>query len=209
MVASTDPPKDPAPGTEPPDKPMPEKPMADPSKPAAGGKFPEVVGSELAEAEAAFQEKYKDQIAAAPFDGDKAELAKTLVADAGAEGLDPTSQFVLLDQARQMAAAGGDFDLAMQAADALGEKFAIDVEETKVDILAEAVKKAETPEANADLTRMGMKLAEEFALAQRYDQALRAARWAKTTAGKAKDTELLKAANELYTLIDEEKKNAG
>ncbi len=101
----------------------------------------------------------------------------------------------LFVEARDLAAAGRKPNLAFEIVAAIDERYIIDALGMKIDVLAASQKSAgDDAEANKEVARLALPLADEAALAEKYPQASRLAAMALQTARKAKDAELLKEA---------------
>jgi hypothetical protein len=173
-----------------PDLPMPK------SEPSDGGKPKPPAGDALVKAQEAVRAKYKQQLAAAVFESDKAALAEKLQEAAIDDG-DAAAKYALLLEARDLAAAGQNPKLALVIVTLIDERFTIDALAMKIDALAAAQKAAaDDATANKQVAEEAMTLADEAALLEKYPQASRLAAMAVQTARKAKDPALLKDANE-------------
>src|SRR6185503_15544016 len=99
----------------------------------------------LKEAEKAVKELFKTEFAAKNA-SDRVTLAKKLLAQSETSKDDPATRYILLKEAGNAAATGGDLKLALSAADQTGKAFKIDVVALKSDLLQTAAKGAKSPE---------------------------------------------------------------
>jgi hypothetical protein len=167
-----------------------------PDQPSDGGKPKPPSGDALVKAQEAMRAKYKRELAAAVFEADKAALAEKLhVETETAEGLDDVGRYVLLLEARDLAAAGRRPKLGLVIVSAIDQQFAIDAWAMRIDVLAAAQKAADDDAAaNKELAELALAMADEAGLVEKYAEALRAAIIAVQAARKTKDAELIKQA---------------
>jgi len=125
---------------------------------------------------------------------DKAALAKKLVDNALRSGDDPASQFVLLQEARELASQAGDTDTALGAIKELSARFAVDAWTLKTPVLAALAKNAKRPEDWRSLARAYLALADEAAESEDFDAASKAVESAVSLSKKAKDVPLATSA---------------
>jgi hypothetical protein len=125
-----------------------------------------------------------------PAPSDRLALARKLIQQAIDTTDDPTARFVLLREARDVAAGAGDAELSFRAISILDVDFKIDAVALKHAILATVGKTARTPDEIKSLSGHFLKLATEAAEADEYDVAQQALTSASTFARNAKDIPL-------------------
>ncbi|MCI0460745.1 MAG: WD40 repeat domain-containing protein [Gemmataceae bacterium] len=141
--------------------------------------------ADLKKALALVQEVYKDEYAKAQKDPPaRNALARTLLVE-GRDTTDyPAGRYVLYQQARQLAAEGGDIPTALQAVEELAQAFALSPEEVfslKARSLFAATKATIAPEAYQSVVDSALLLLDEAAAIDDYE----AAEGLLTTAGAA------------------------
>ena len=140
-------------------------------------------------AEGLLKDIYKDEYARkAP--SDRAALARTMMKQSLETTDDAAARYVLLREAKDLALQGGDWDLSLKAADAIGKAFEDDALAMKSAILSAAAKGAKTPAEYLKLSQASTALSEEAAAANRFDVADKAAQEALSQAKLAKDPAL-------------------
>ena len=128
---------------------------------------------------------------------DQIALAKQLL-NRGAEAKeDPAAQFVMLREARDIAAAGGDVDTSMRAVDEMAKTFAIQPVPVKLAALAKATAAGKDPEVARAAARAYLALASEAIRGDDYESAGSAASKAEIAAKAAQDPLLPARAQEL------------
>lgn len=122
-------------------------------------------------------------------------LAKALLK----EGLEPTedttTRYVLLREAREIAAKAGDVKTAFRAIDEIGTLFKIDALKMKSSTLSQAAKKAKTPAELRSLASHYLSLAEDAGDADDYKTASKAAVSAAKLAKRLTDKSLIAKAS--------------
>jgi len=146
------------------------------------------------EAEKLIRDIFKDQYAKKD-PAERAALSRTLFKQAGETRDDANSRFVLLREARDIAAQAGDAHLAIEAIDALGREFEVDAVAMKTGVLATVAKTARTPEEVKSLASAYLGLADEAAAGDDYEAAEKAAAAAAGLARKAKELPLVSRAD--------------
>lgn len=73
------------------------------------------------------------------------ELARSFQKQAAETGVDPTRQYVLLREARELATNAGDFDVAFSIIDDTARLFTVDPDELKITVLANSMDRALIP----------------------------------------------------------------
>lgn len=141
------------------------------------------------EAEKLVREVFKDEYAKTQTP-DRLALARKLLKQAVETEDDMTARFVMLRDAREIAAAAGDADLAFRAISMLDGDFKIDALTLKHAALTAVGKSARGPDEIKSLSGYFLKLAAEAAGADEYDIAQQAMTSASTFARNAKDIPL-------------------
>jgi len=139
---------------------------------------------------------FKDEFAAAKTPAQQQEFAQTLLAKAAESTADRAEQFVVLEEARDLAIAGGDIGVAMRACDQLNATFDVDGLKMKLKAL-KAIGKGRLTHAQAKTlatTALGLigsaVAADDFAAAQALAEA------AQTAARAGGDKDLLRQVAE-------------
>jgi len=187
-------PSDPAPtpAAKPPDPPTP-KPAPPPEAPR---KQPVPDAAAQKEAEKSIREIYKAEFAKkAP--ADVAILAQKLYQQGRQEQNDAKARFVLLSEARDLAAQAGDLETCLAATDELGRGFEVDGVALKSSALNKMAANVRRPEVAAPLADAFCRLAEEAVGAENYDAAATAATKAEALARGAQDGVLAARAQDL------------
>ncbi|MBI1903454.1 MAG: hypothetical protein HYS13_20315 [Planctomycetia bacterium] len=147
---------------------------------------------ELTPVQSALQEQYKAELEAANSPAERVALAEKFDTASRAAGADAVTRYALYLAAREQLVAAQEAELACKLADTVAESFAVDAFSLKAQALADVAKGAESPESNKKLAELGLLIADEALLTQRYPAALRILRTAQAAARKAKDAELIK-----------------
>lgn len=153
------------------------------------------------EAQAAALEIIKDLFKtefAARKPEDRAAFAKKLLEQAGESANDATAAYVLYDQAVTMAAAVGDAEAALQAAEALGKRYQVDSLETQVTALTTLSRTVKTAQALKAVGERAASLTDEAITTDRYDVAKRFNSLTLSAARKSKDLSLVNRAQNRY-----------
>ena len=124
------------------------------------------------------------------------ELARNLLKNANEEEISPSMRFVLLSEARDLAAEAGDVSIAFTAIDTLDVAFEIDPIPMKTAALDSARKRARSPDQFRALTEGYLKAAEGELKADRYAAARGAASSAASCARRTGDPSLVEQAND-------------
>jgi hypothetical protein len=153
-------------------------------------------------AEKLIRDVFKDEFAKTS-PADRLALVKKLIEQALDTKDDASARFVLLREARDLAASLGNADLAFRAIDMLGVDFKIEALKMKHSTLAAASKNARTAEELKDLAAYFLKLANEAALADDYETAVQAVASSASFARRSKDLPLTAAADARTREINE------
>ncbi len=144
----------------------------------------------LKQIKATFQGEYK----AAQTPELKADLGKKML-NLAAESEDSAERFALLREALELAAAGGSPLLIGEAADQLASNFQVDSLELKADGLSRAANATNNAGAAREIARSALALLDGALQEKRAKPAGKLGQAALNAARKAKDAELVKAAN--------------
>jgi hypothetical protein len=174
----------PAPATPKPDAPPPPVPP-----PAPVPKAPEPDAAAQKAAEAQIRDIFKAEYARhAP--ADQQALAAKLLQQAVETKDDPVGRFVLLREARDLAAQAGDAATALAAVDRMAAAYAVDALPLKTAALAVAGRILRTPEAATQVAQAYLALAGEAEDADQYEAAAALASKAESAARTGKDAAL-------------------
>lgn len=154
---------------------------------------PEPAVAKQAEAEKLIKDVYKDDFAKRGPDERRA-LAKRMLEDAKTTK-DPATQFVLLQQAREIGAALADIDLSLAACGELGQRFVVDGPDLKLKALVTIKPAIKSPEANQAGGEAAMSLTDEAVAMDEFDVASKALDQAIVFATAAKNIQLASEAN--------------
>lgn len=150
-----------------------------------------------------FQQEY----AAAVTPEKKQALAVLLVKQASETADDPVACYVMLTEARDLAADAGDSPTFLQSLTDLSGKFSIDSVAMAADSLEQAAKRSRTPAGNALLARTALKLIDSALRDDQYPQAGRLASAGRDLARKAADAALLKEAVSRGKEVEDKRQN--
>jgi hypothetical protein len=138
---------------------------------------------------------------------DQAALAQKLLQKGAEANDDATSKFVLLREARDLAAAAGDADTAIRAAHEMGRAFAVDGPALKLAVITKMAPTIREPEAARTLAKSCIVLATEAVRVDGYDAALSTLAKGEALARVAQDatlaTRLADLKKEFASLKDE------
>lgn len=137
-----------------------------------------------------FKEEYSKKLPA-----DRASFARKLLKQAEETKEDPSSRFVLLIEARDIAAEAGIPDLSMQAVDLLSREFRVDAPAIRIATLATLEKNAKSLEDLKAVASYRLRLAEDCLGADDFDGAAAALGSASALARKVKDFGLVSRAD--------------
>jgi hypothetical protein len=162
--------------------------------------------AEQKKAETLLKEIFKDEYSRkAP--SDRLALARTMMKQASETSDDAAARYLMLRESKDLALQGGDWDLSLKAADAIGKAFEEDVLPMKGAILSTASRGTKTPAEYAKLSQASSVLADEAAAGNRFDIADKAAQEALSQAKLAKDPALaIKAEAKVKALAESKSK---
>jgi hypothetical protein len=147
--------------------------------------------AELQVAEAKVQEAYKSDLSGPKTPADKLAAAKKLLDQGLATRNDPAAMFVLLSRAAKLAGEAGNFDLAGDALDALGQRFVYETLAPKEAALTAAAKLAKSAPELRMLAESWRLLTEAAVARDRYEEAAKYAQQALSAARKTNDRPLV------------------
>jgi outer membrane protein assembly factor BamB len=148
--------------------------------------------AEASRGEEKVRARHKEEYARAGQDpAARLALAGRLLEEGQHMRVDPAERFVLLREARDLAAAAADPAVALQAADELARRFALDADDARAEALARAAAGVRTLEGGKAVIEAAQRLGDEAVDADRYEQALRLAASAEQAARRAKDLPLV------------------
>jgi hypothetical protein len=116
---------------------------------------------------------------------DRSALAVKLMKAADDASKDPASAYVLLHEARDVAASAGDVDIALGAIDALTSRFEVDGRALLVDTLTALGRQSHTPESAAAVANAALAAIVKAASVDDYQTVLRLSPVAESAATKA------------------------
>lgn len=137
------------------------------------------------------QEVFQDDLKAATDPASRARLAAELLQQAREIKDDPALRFVLLREAADVAARGGDIAVAFSAIEEVNKTFAVDALAQKAHALDAAVAEASTREAGKVLLDLTLPLVAEALDADNYAAARLLGQTAETAARRAKSPSLV------------------
>jgi hypothetical protein len=176
---------EPTPAPKPEPAPRPEKiPRVEPASPAKAGKLPVPDQAVQLRAEKDIKETYgADYAKHRP--ADMRALAAKLLGQAADPKEESASRFVLLREARDLAAQAGDSNRTLEAIDALSRLFALDdLLDMKTTALETAGRFATSPAACSALVENALEVVEEAVAADDFDRSLRLLKTAEAAAPK-------------------------
>jgi hypothetical protein len=139
---------------------------------------------------------------------DLQDLANKLLQQAGETMDDPTARFVLLREARDLAARAGDAELALKAADELVKNYAVDAGEMKAAVLEKVQPLTAGTQANQALAEDALSATTEAVDADNYAAALRLLKVAQTAAQKARSIGLAAQVQGRHKEVEQLQKEA-
>jgi WD40 repeat protein len=151
--------------------PAPDRPPEVVGKPPEPKKAPVPDEAKQAEAEKLIKDLFKEEYAKRK-PAERLALAAQLLDKAKESEDDPIARFVLLREARDLAAQGGDAAAVLTAIDELARGYAVDAFGMKVTALAVTARNANTPAANKVLAESYLVLSNEAVATDDFDAAL-------------------------------------
>jgi serine/threonine protein kinase len=163
--------------------------VSNPGNPA-DPRTPVPEGARLTEAEAAIRDLYKEDYKKVKH-SEMSAFADRLLEQADNAKDDPTTRYVLLREASDVAARAADADLAFKAIEALAHDFAVDGRTMKIVALEKSAREAHTPERSETLAETAVSLIEEATSADHYVEAVRLAKLAESAAYRSGSKSLI------------------
>ncbi|MGQ9761830.1 MAG: hypothetical protein ACUVQH_07955 [Thermogutta sp.] len=149
-------------------------PQSEPAPPATvamtPGRQPVPPHADLLRAREEIRAKYRKDLQEATAPAARALLAKTLLKEGNSE-TDPPRQYMLYEEARELAIAAGDPDLAIQAGEAIGLAFEVDSWPMHVSAMNQLAKGARTPQTRENVLGILTPLCDSAISEDRYDVA--------------------------------------
>ncbi|MEO2036503.1 MAG: prenyltransferase/squalene oxidase repeat-containing protein [Planctomycetaceae bacterium] len=161
---------------------------------AQQAKSPVPGAAELKEAKELIRDVYKDDFAKATSPKGKVELANKLLNEAIQTNDDPTGRFVLLNEARQVAAEAVDPSLAMKAVELIAGHFEIDFRQLQIESLASIAENANFSTQYRITAKAGLKVLKQLIDELDFARAKPTLEIIVTAAKKANDSDLWQEA---------------
>ena len=162
---------------------------------AAGGKLPVPTDeARLRAAHGEVRQEYKQLYSRVGIPLRQEELIRKLLGAAPGVSDNPVKRFVMLRDARDLAAAAGQSRLAAEAIKQIDRFFQIDALKMRLEVAEQLAKGARGLDASRDIVLQTLKLAEEAVKAGRLDDAEAAAKIALAAARKTRSRGLLQQA---------------
>lgn len=134
------------------------------------GRKPVPPHADLLRAREEIRAKYRKDLQEATAPAARALLAKTMLKEGNSE-TDPPRQYMLYEEARELAIAAGDPDLTIQAGEAIGLAFEVDAWPMHVSALNQLAKGARTPQTRENVLGILTPLCDSAIAEDRYDVA--------------------------------------
>lgn len=151
-------------------------------------------GDSIKQAEKLVKEVFQQDYAATAAQN-RVLLARKLLQQGIDTKDDPAARFVLFREARDVAAAAGDVETALQAVRELAGAFDVDEKAMRPAVLAAAAKSARSPEDFRKLAEQYLQLADDALAREDFDLAVQSAGSASGVARKSKDLPLAARAD--------------
>lgn len=162
---------------------------------AAAGKLPPPPQEkDLKAAAEAVKQKYRWQYGRAHTPGEQLELARKLLADAPKVTDDAAARYVMLREARDLAAKAGDLRVAAAAVEQTATYYQIDLLKAKVEMLRKASEGAKGPKQFRDVVLLCLNLADEARQSRHMAEARQAVEIANEAARNSKSRALMQQA---------------
>jgi formylglycine-generating enzyme required for sulfatase activity len=149
------------------------------------------------------QDVYRSEYDGAKTSTARRSLAKRILDDARKSQGSATERYVLLRLARDVALAGQDENVALEAIDELSRTFAINAWGMRVEAMQQLVKGPHPTAARREFSQRALALAEEALKADRIAAAGDLAQLASSEAGKARDREVALCARNVAKEVEE------
>ena len=151
---------------------------------------------------------FADDYTAAKNPDAKAELIKKLLAQVESTNDDPAAKYVLLCEARDLAADLADTAMVEQTAETLGSLYQVDPLAMQVEIYQKLAGKSRPAAGNKALAESALSLVERAIEAENLDAAEQLLKVAAVTAGKARAADLVKQAKARSEELADQKREA-
>ncbi len=161
---------------------------------AGGGKAKVPADDKLKTAEAAVKEEYKRLYSRSGIQSYQEELARKLLADGPKVTDDDAKRFVMLREARDLAAGAGNLRAASAAIEQMAAYYQLDVLKMKIEMLKKAADGARGPEQFRDVVLLCLNLADEARQTRRTAEARQAVEIAIEAARNSKSRALMQQA---------------
>jgi hypothetical protein len=155
-----------------------------------------------AEATKLIREVYGEEYASAKSAEQKKTLAKKFIQKASETKDDAAARFVLLKIAKDVATQASDSQIAFQAIDSMAESFQASSLEMKAGILTALSKKAHVATDHKSIAEQATKLLEQAAASDEFDLARQFGDLLLADARSARDSQLLRAAQERLAQVE-------
>ncbi len=146
--------------------------------------------ADQAKAEKVIKEVYRQEYVGTSIP-QRIVLARSLLAQAKQTQDDPAARFVLLREARDIAARAGDAPTARQAIQIMGREYAVDSLEMTLGAMIAASQAAGGPESHVSIASICLGCIDEAILSDDYGMGVRLAGLAQSSAEKARDISLV------------------
>jgi hypothetical protein len=161
---------------------------------AAGGKLPVPAETKLRVAEEAVREEFRRLYERSGLTVVQEDLAKTLLARAPEVSDDPEKRYVMLRDARDMAAMAANLQMAGDAIQQMARFYDVDALAMRVEVLDKVAQKARGLDASRQVVLAALRLVDDAVAAKRADLGGQAARLAVGAARKVRNRILLQQA---------------
>ncbi len=159
---------------------------------AAGGKEPiPTDAARITAAEEAIKQEYRRLYARSGIKSYQEQLARKLLTEGPGVTDDPVRRYVMLRDARDLAAAAGDLRMAGSAIEKLAEFYEADMVKLKLEMLEKAAEGAKGPQEFRDVVLLCLNLADEAHKARRTGDAQAALKIAGDAARNSKSRTLM------------------
>jgi formylglycine-generating enzyme required for sulfatase activity len=137
---------------------------------------------------------FRDDFTKAQSPAGKQALAKKMLEQGVQTKGNATHQYVLFQQARDLATAAVDGELAFRAIDEMVAAFQVDAADMKADVLNDFSKKARLPAEHKALADRALALIDEAVAEGNFDLAMEVSKFALAEANKSRDKDAISAA---------------
>lgn len=127
---------------------------------------------------------------------DRQSLARALFQRAIETGDDPVARYVMLNEARSVAASAGDAYLAKQAVDRLERQYRVDGTQLMYDAVSTASRTARAQDAHRRIVDVGIDLSERYVSRDEYGEGIRLMGAIRSSAGRSGDRQAVALVSE-------------